>query len=36
MVGDAPCSDTGMWIIKPEMDNDSTQVTSIIHVDSIV
>jgi hypothetical protein len=25
-----------MWIIKPEMDNDSTQVTSIIHVDSIV
>jgi hypothetical protein len=36
VVGDAPCSDTGMWIVKPEMDNDSTQVTSIIHVDSIV
>jgi hypothetical protein len=36
VVGDAPCSDTGMWIVKPEMDNDGTQVTLIIHVDSIV
>jgi hypothetical protein len=36
VVGDAPYSDTGMWIVKPEMDNDGTQVTSIIHVDSIV
>jgi len=36
VVGDAPCSDTGMWIVKPEMDNNGTQVTSIIHVDSII
>ena len=36
VVGDAPCSDTGMWIVEPEMEDDDTQVTSIIHVDSIV
>ena len=36
IVGDAPCSDTGMWIVKPEMKDDSTQVTSIIPVDSIL
>ena len=35
-VGDAPCSDTGMWIVKPELEDDGTQVTSIIHVDSII
>jgi hypothetical protein len=35
-VGDAPCGDTGMWIVKPEPEDDGTQVTSIIHVDSIV
>ena len=34
IVGDAPCSDTGMWIVRPKMENDSTQATSIIHVDS--
>jgi hypothetical protein len=36
IVGDAPCSVTGMWIVKPELEDDGTQVTSIIHVDSIV
>jgi hypothetical protein len=36
VVGDAPCSDTGMWIVEPEMDDDDTQVTSIVHVDAIV
>ena len=35
-VGDAPCSDTGMWIVKPELEDNGAQVTSIIHVDSIV
>ena len=35
-VGDAPCSDTGMWMVKPKMEDDGTQVTSIIHVDSII
>ena len=36
IVGDAPCSDTGMWMVKPEMEDDGTQVTSIIHVDTII
>ena len=36
IVGDAPCSDTGMWMAKPKMEDDSTQVMSIIHIDSIV
>jgi hypothetical protein len=36
IVGDAPCSDTGMWIVKPEMEVDGTQVTCIIRVDSIL
>ena len=36
IVGDAPCSDTGMWIVKPKMEDNSTQVTSIIPVDSIL
>jgi hypothetical protein len=35
-VGDAPCSDTGMWIVKPKMEDDGTQATSIIHVNSII
>ena len=36
IIGDAPCSDTGMWIVKPEMEDNGTQVTSIIPVDSIL
>jgi hypothetical protein len=36
VVGDAPCSDTGMWIVKPKMEDDGTQATSIIRVDSII
>ena len=36
VVGDAPCSDTGMWIVRPKMENDGTQATSIICVDSII
>lgn len=36
VVGDTPCGDTGMWIVKPKMEDDGTQTTSIIHVDSIV
>ena len=36
-VGDAPCGDTGMWIVRPEMEDDgSTQIKSIIHVNSIL
>ena len=36
IVGDAPCGETGMWIVKPEMEDDGTQATSIILVNSIV
>ena len=36
VVGDAPCGDTGMWIVRPEMVDDDTQVTSIIHTNTIV
>ena len=36
IVGDAPCSDTGMWIVKFKMEDDGTQATSIIHVNSII
>ena len=36
IVGDAPCSDTGMWIVKPKIEDNNTQVTSIIPVDSIL
>jgi hypothetical protein len=35
-VGDVPCGDTGMWIVKPKLEDDGSQVTSIIHIDSIV
>ena len=36
IIGDAPCHDTGMWIVKPQMEDDDTQAASIIHVDSIL
>ena len=36
IVGNAPCGETGMWIVKPEMEEVSTQATSIICIDSIV
>ena len=36
VVGDTPCGETGMWIVKPEMGDDGTQVISIIQVNSIL
>ena len=36
IIGNAPCGETGMWIVKPEMEEDGTQATSIICIDSIV
>ena len=36
IVGDGPCGETGMWIVKPEMQDDGARVTSIIHVKSIL
>ena len=36
VVGDAPCGETGMWIVKPELQDDGAQVTSIVSINSIV
>ena len=33
---DSPCGDTGMWVVKPELDGNQHRVTSIIHLDCIV
>ena len=35
-VGNEPCPDTGMWIIRPEIGEDGKQVESVIHLDTIV
>jgi len=35
-VGDSPCEDTGMWKVKRELDEDGSQVISIVHLDSVV
>jgi hypothetical protein len=33
---DNPCGDTGMWVVKPELDGNQCRVQSIIHLDCIV
>ena len=33
--GPAPCADTGMWIVEPDMDTSQNRVMSVIHVDSM-
>jgi len=35
-VGDAPCVDTGLWVIEPELDRHDQHVQSIIHLDCIL
>ena len=35
-VGNKPCLDTGIWIVKPEIRDDGKQVISIIYLDTIV
>ncbi|KZP34143.1 hypothetical protein FIBSPDRAFT_906343 [Athelia psychrophila] len=35
-LGDEPCEDTGMWMVEPEMDDDDSRVTSVIHLDCVV
>ena len=36
-MGNSPNSNMGMWIVKPDMlDDDSEILTSIIHLDTIV
>jgi hypothetical protein len=35
--GDAPCPETGMWMVQPDVDVQSRQrVCSVIHIDSIL
>ena len=36
IVGDEPDEDTGMWIVKPEMDVNGNYVASVIHLDCII
>jgi hypothetical protein len=35
-VGDAPCPDTGMWMVEPDFDNTGNRAMSIIHLDTIL
>jgi hypothetical protein len=35
-IGDSPCSQTGMWMVKPDFDNTGNRAMSIIHLDSIL
>ncbi|ETW83142.1 hypothetical protein HETIRDRAFT_417135 [Heterobasidion irregulare TC 32-1] len=35
-VGDKPCSNTGMWIVEPQIGLGGGRITSVIHVDSIL
>ncbi len=35
-VGDIPCPDTGMWVVRPDIDAAGEQIMSVIHLDCIV
>ncbi|KIM71886.1 hypothetical protein PILCRDRAFT_82378 [Piloderma croceum F 1598] len=35
-VDDVPNSNTGMWVVEPDILDDGTKFTSIIHLDSVV
>ncbi|KAF5368711.1 hypothetical protein D9615_010296 [Tricholomella constricta] len=34
--GDAPCEDTGLWMVEPDCDTRGRRVVSVIHIDSIL
>lgn len=34
--GDAPCDSTGMWIVKPDIDEDGFPTSDVIHTDCIL
>jgi hypothetical protein len=34
-VGDAPDTDTGMWIVQPDLASDGSRLTSVVHLDSV-
>ena len=35
-VGDSPDVDMGMWVVKPDKTEDGENLTSIIHLDTVV
>ena len=35
-VGRLPDKQTGMWVVKPEEDHHGTQLTSVVHLDTIL
>jgi len=35
-VGGAPCLDTGLWVVEPELDRHGRRVQSVIHLDCIL
>ncbi|ETW76128.1 hypothetical protein HETIRDRAFT_329278, partial [Heterobasidion irregulare TC 32-1] len=35
-IDDRPCSNTGMWIVEPQIGLGGGRITSVIHVDSIL
>ncbi|KAJ7204083.1 hypothetical protein GGX14DRAFT_535835 [Mycena pura] len=35
-IGALPCPDVGMWMVKPDVDNEGSHILNIIHVDSIL
>ena len=35
-LGDEPCRDTGMWKVKPDLQEDGQRVTSVVHLDCIL
>ncbi|KAH7903266.1 hypothetical protein BJ138DRAFT_1138769 [Hygrophoropsis aurantiaca] len=35
-IGDEPCPVTGMWQVKPEMNDDRKRCVSVINIDSIM
>jgi hypothetical protein len=35
-IGDEPCPDVGMWMVKPDLDHRGRRVMDIVHIDSIL
>ena len=35
-VGDEPCADTGMWMVKPDFDRHGQHATGIVHLETAI
>ncbi|KAL1732578.1 hypothetical protein EV714DRAFT_206250 [Schizophyllum commune] len=35
-LGDAPCPDTGLWMVEPDVDEDGEYIMDVIHIDAIL